>query len=624
MTAIGINLEHKPCQSCFARSYPARGVVTSVSLFETFENNSRRKIMNETWKGIFPPMGVGVPLQTHLTLAQVQEPVERTVEAGVGYAEGIYRNLSAFVPNLIAAIAILLVGILIAWIASAITKALFNRTNIDNKIAEWITGDRPGAEPPKVEEWISGAVFWIVIIFTVVAVLQTLQLQVVSEPLNTFLVRILDFIPQLVGAAILLLVAWLLASLVKLVATRALRAVGLDERLGQQVNNQSDRPEETPPGQPDRTTSQFSLSETIGSALYWFIFLLFLPPILSTLRLEGVLEPVLVLLNDILGVLPNILAAIVIAAAGWLIAQVVRRIVTNLLAAAGTDQLGARFGLRPTVGGSSLSWIIGTTVYVLILIPVAIAALNALEIEAISVPAIGMLNMILAAIPLIFTAALILIIAYVLGQFVRDLVTNLLTSIGFNRVYRWIGVPEPRLSRPAPTAQPEGLGIPTPPREPEPTPPTRTPSELVGIIAFVGIMLFAAVAATNVLQFEALTLIVTGIVVIFGQVLAGLIVFAVGLYFANLVFNLITSSGSRQSRILGQAARIAIIAFSVAMALQQMGIASDIVNLAFGLLLGAIAVAIALAFGLGSRDIAAGQVREWLSSFKEDKHSNNP
>ncbi|MBD0364430.1 MAG: hypothetical protein ICV55_16965, partial [Coleofasciculus sp. C3-bin4] len=49
------------------------------------------------------------------------------------------------------------------------------------------------------------------------------------------------------------------------------------------------------------------------------------------------------------------------------------------------------------------------------------------------------------------------------------------------------------------------------------------------------------------------------------------------------------------------------------------GIASDIVNLAFGLLLGAIAVAIALAFGLGARDIAAGQVREWLDSFKQDR-----
>jgi hypothetical protein len=144
----------------------------------------------------------------------------------------------------------------------------------------------------------------------------------------------------------------------------------------------------------------------------------------------------------------------------------------------------------------------------------------------------------------------------------------------------------------------------------------------MGIIVLVGIMLFATVAATNVLQFEALTLIVTGILVIAGQILAGLVVFAIGLWLANLAFSLITSSGSRQSRILGQTARIAIIGLVSAMALQQMGIASDIVNLAFGLLLGAVAVAIALAFGLGARDIAAGQVREWLDSFKGDKPSD--
>lgn len=52
------------------------------------------------------------------------------------------------------------------------------------------------------------------------------------------------------------------------------------------------------------------------------------------------------------------------------------------------------------------------------------------------------------------------------------------------------------------------------------------------------------------------------------------------------------------------------------MALRQIGVASDIVNLAFGLLLGAIAVAIALAFGLGGRDVAREQVKEWLDSFK--------
>ncbi|HEY9706352.1 MAG TPA: hypothetical protein V6C58_28205, partial [Allocoleopsis sp.] len=99
----------------------------------------------------------------------------------------------------------------------------------------------------------------------------------------------------------------------------------------------------------------------------------------------------------------------------------------------------------------------------------------------------------------------------------------------------------------------------------------------------------------------------------------GLVVFAIGLYLANLAFNLIISTATRQAKILGYAARISIIILVSAMALQQMGIAPDIVNLAFGLLMGAIAVALALAFGLGSRDIAGQQLKEWLSSFKENK-----
>lgn len=579
--------------------------------------------MNDIWEGMMQIVEVDVSRQVHPlwaqgTLSSIALGQLPTGAGGVNI-QNIYNNLIVFLPSLLGAIAILLVGIIIALIASAITKSLLHRTDLDNKIANWITGNQEGAESPPVEKWVSSAVFWIVIIFTVVAVLQTLQLQVVSQPLNLFLVQILSFLPRLLGALIFIGVAWLLATIVKLVTIRALRLFRLDERLGQQVRSTPDRFGETPPP----PTSQFSLSEAIGNALYWFIFLLFLPLILNSLGLEGTLAPIDRLLGDILGILPNILGAILIAAAGWLLAQVVRRIVTNLLAAAGADQLGARFGLRATTPSQSLSWIIGTIVYVLILIPTAIAALNQLQIEAISVPAIAMLNQILAAIPRIFTAALILLIAYVLGQFVRDLVTNILTSIGFNNIFQWIGLPEPRPRRPSSVRPPTEaeLGIPTPPTAREtvlqPEPPTRTPSELMGVIVFVGIMLFATIAATNVLQFPALTVIMTGILIIAGQILAGLVVFAIGLWLANLAFSLITSSGSRQSRIVGQIARIAIIALVSAMALQQMGIARDIVNLAFGLLLGAIAVAIALAFGLGARDIAAAQVREWLNSFKD-------
>jgi hypothetical protein len=543
--------------------------------------------MNTTWQGISQVMDVGLSLRVPQFLAQSPTLPSEQPDA-INYLQGTLQQVVQFLPRLLGAVLILLVGWLIAAIASAVVRSLLNRTNIDNRIASGLTG---GGDVPQVEKIISSLVFWGILLLTIVAVLDTLELRVASQPLNSFLNQVGDFLPRFAGALVILGIAWLVATLVKLLTVRGLQALRLDERLN-------------PPRDEAPSLNQLSLSETIGTALYWFIFLVFLIPLLDSLGLTQALEPVQILVTQIISILPNILGAALIAAIGWFLANIVRRIVTNLLATTGVDQLGTRFGLSAASGRQSLSTIIGTIVYVLILIPVAIAALNQLQIEAISVPAIAMLQQILNTLPAIFTAIAILIIAYFVGHFVADLVTSILTSIGFNNIFSALGLPSPT----------RRVVIPQEPTAPSVS--TRTPSEIVGIIVLVGIMLFATLAAVNILNIPALTALVAGIVVVLGRILAGLVVFAVGLFLANLAFSIITSSGDRQARILGQIARIAIIALVSAMALQQIGIASDIVNLAFGLLLGAIAVAIALAFGLGTRDIARTQVQEWLDSFK--------
>ncbi len=132
-------------------------------------------------------------------------------------------------------------------------------------------------------------------------------------------------------------------------------------------------------------------------------------------------------------------------------------------------------------------------------------------------------------------------------------------------------------------------------------------------------MLVAALTAVDILRIPALRTVVGVILAIAGQVFVGLVVFAIGLYLSNLAYNLIASSNTRQAKILGYTARIAILVLVSAMALQQMGIAPNIVNLAFGLLVGGIAVAIALAFGLGGREVAGEQLRNWLETFNKDR-----
>jgi hypothetical protein len=262
----------------------------------------------------------------------------------------------------------------------------------------------------------------------------------------------------------------------------------------------------------------------------------------------------------------------------------------------------------------SLAQIIGSVVYVLVLIPIAITALDALQIQAISEPAIDMLQQVLDILPKLFAALVIMGLAYVGGQYISELVTNLLTSIGFNNILAWLGIAEAETVETVETTVAEEEAEANLPQK-----TTQTPSQIVGIVVLVAIMLVASLTAVDILQIDALKQVVGTILILAGQVLVAMLIFAVGLYFANLVFKLIANSGASQAQFLAQTARIAIIVLVSAMALERIGIAPSIVNLAFGLLTGGIAVAIALAFGLGGRETAGKALQEWLDSFKQQQ-----
>ena len=512
-------------------------------------------------------------------------------------------QLGNFLPSLVWAILLLLAGWVIATVAAAIVKNLLKRTRIDDRIANWAMGNDPDQAIP-VEKWVATLVYWVIFLFAIIAALNALNLSAVSEPLNRFLDEIFEYIPRLAGAAFLLGEAWLVATVVRALVVQGLSRFNLDDRLAAQTGV-------------ERGETPFLLNETIGNILYWFIFLLFVPLVLSALNLPGLLQPIEGLIDDFLQAIPRIVTAAIVLGVGWLVARIVRGVVTNLLLATGADQLGTRLGLKATEQeGISLSGLVGTLAYVLILIPAVIAALNELNIEAISAPADLMLERVLTYIPQVIMAALVLVGFYFVGRFVADLVTNLLRGAGFDNILTALGLPELNMGSSTPSPVRPGLEAEERPLTTVQT-SSHTPSEIVGIVALVTIVLFGAVTATEILDFEGLTQIVRAILRIGVRILSGLVVFAVGLYLANLAFRLVNAVGTGQAKILAQAARISVLVLVGAMALQQMGVATDIVNLTFGLLLGAIAVAVAIAFGLGGRDVAGDQLREWLGAFKQ-------
>lgn len=491
------------------------------------------------------------------------------------------QTVGAFLPSLVWAAVILVVGWLIALAVSAAIRKLLEKTTIDNKIAA-SAGLDPGTGNA-VENVIAKAIYYIIMLIVLIMVFDALNFTVVTNPLNNLLDSLLGFIPNLAAAGVLAFVAWLLATALRYIVSKALGMSNLDNKLGDQVGLEK--------------SQQPPLSETLANVVYWLTFLLFLPAILDALNMSGLLGPVQGMVDTLLGFLPNVLGAALILVVGWFIARIIRQIVTGLLVAVGTDRLGERVGLGASGQTQSLSGIIGTVVYALVLIPALIAGLNALKIDAISAPATNMLNTLLNAIPNIFGAMVILGATYLIGRLVSGLVVSVLTGVGFNKVLGLIGLGSSEQSE-----------------------DQVTPAEIVGYIILIALMIFATIESAELLGFGIVATLVADFLAFAAQVLLGIIIFGLGLWLANFARKVILSTAGSNANLLAQAARAAIIVMAAAMGLRQMGIADDIVNLAFGLLLGAIALAVALAFGLGNREIAARETEGMLTQLRGGKN----
>ncbi len=476
-------------------------------------------------------------------------------------------QLGQHLPGIFGALAVLIAGWLIAVLVRAGLNHFLNIVGINKRISE-STG-----QEVDLAAGISFGAFVLILLITIIGVFSSLNLQAVSQPFNLMVSQIFEYLPRIFAGVILLGIAWGIASLVRVMATKALAATKLDEKLSTKADMQP-------------------MSNNVGNMLFWIIILMFLPALLSTFELNGLLAPVQGMVDKFLAMIPNIFAGGVIALVGWVVAKILRGIVTNILATSGLDKITKAVGVEDE-NAIKLSNVLGMLVFIFVFIPTLIAALDALQMDAISQPASDMLALMFEAVPNILAAAVILTITYYVAKFISVLVVNLLSGIGFNSVPAKLGFADTFSKK-------------------------STVSDLVGKVIIFFAMLFATVEAANRLGFSQASDIIGMFIQFGGDVLLGSVILMVGFWLANLAYNAIDSASGKKSSGLANIARIAIIGLVVAMGLRAMGIADDIVNMAFGLTLGSIAVAVALAFGLGGREAAGKQMEHWFSKMRDD------
>ena len=382
-------------------------------------------------------------------------------------------------------------------------------------------------------------------------------------------------LPSLIGGILLLLAAWIVATLVRKGVTKGLNAVNFDDRL---VKWNAVQTEE----------QGSNMIDMLGQVFYYLVWVLFLPGIFETFGLTTVAAPIQNMLTTALDFLPNLIAAAVLVAVAIVVAQFVRNLVYNLALTLDIDRWIAKLTGQKEEQGTAgtqetttntVANVLGNIVYVLVLIPIITIALETLNIRSISEPIIGVLNTIMAAIPHVLVAIILLAVGIAIAKFVGDLVTGLLRGTGINNLTDNLGV-----------SKPSNLDL----------------AQVSGQVVAGLIGLFFFVEALNALHLSVLNAIGAAIIAYLPNVVFALIILGLGVIGGQWIGKLITeTSGSKWS---GRIVQYILTAFALFMVLDQLNFASTIVNTGFMFIIGGLSIAFALAFGLGGREFAKKQL----------------
>lgn len=329
--------------------------------------------------------------------------------------------------------------------------------------------------------------------------------------------------------------------------------------------------------------SDVDVGMSLGSLVYYIVLLMVLLLVLERMGITSVLDPLKNLVDQFVGALPNIIGAGIIFYAGWVVAKLASGFVA--LAANQLDQRLEDKGFNEDFKASKF---LSAFVFGGVLLPITVAGFQFLNIESISGPAIQMITDFMGAVPNIVAAGLILLVAYFLGKFIVYMLTGLLEGMNIDAVPQKLGV--------------QGFFN-----------EQRSPSGFIGSVVMFFIMLTAVTAAVEKLNIELISNIFAQLLEFGGGIVLGGVILIVGNFLANIAHTKLSENAQNAS--IANIARFAILGLVLAMGLKAMGLADNIVNMAFAFTFGAVAIAVALSFGLGGRDAAGKIANKWADKL---------
>lgn len=511
--------------------------------------------------------------------------------------------------QLLLGILLFIAGWIVAKILSWAVFRLLCKTDLDNKLADklgfklLLEDRKTKPDQNALERGVATTVFYLAMALVVVGVLDFAGLEQAAGPIQGFVDTVIQALPLIGKAVLILVVAYIAGLILKKIVMKALNIAKVDKQFAA-----LDKPEEAGA---EESMAAKPFSNTAGTVVFWLVMSLGLAGAFDALQIEAISVPLSNAINTLLELLPALGIAALIGIGGWVLGKIARTVVTRALQSLGFDNLIAKVKLDGLFGTTTPSKVVGWLVMAFIVVQATIAALHRIGLQTLSEPMTNMMGQFWELLPAMLISVVFIVIGVFVGRLLRGIVQKTLENVGFDRMMDRIGFGK-IAERDDDLAKPSGL---------------------VGFIVQVVIVMLAVVQGLNNLGLEAwagyldafLRFAVT-------RVAVALVIVGIGFTIGNYVRDLIEArqrgdqplpeEGAAPAPVwMAEFARYAVLVFAFTMAVHQLGVAEDFVLITFALLFGSLCLAGALAFGLGSRDLAGEIVRERYKKAKQDASS---
>lgn len=338
------------------------------------------------------------------------------------YFENLLSQIVSYLPSALRVIVLFLLAIILANVVRKLVVAGLNKLRPVNYFTKWGLV-KEGVDESNLHKTIGQVFYFLTIVFFLPAILSGLGVSSVVDPISSMFAKFFSFIPNLIAAGLILFLGLYFCKFIKGLVKNLIINLPIDKWMTKAL------------GQDSKTalTNEAQLADVLSTVIYVLIFVPILATALDTLGVAALSKPIVALLDQVVGFIPNLIVAVLLLVIGGFLAKLIGNLVEKLLETSGINQYSKYLSFDQKAGNYSISNILANLVRCILGIFFLVQAIAVLNLEVLNTIGFS----VIAFLPAVISALLILVLAVVGGNILADFFTKVTNNKFLGEVVRY-------------------------------------------------------------------------------------------------------------------------------------------------------------------------------------------